>query len=118
MRLSEIKRSVVFATISDSGEIAVINDFTPAQRIYSNAEKFAAVRYRLVVASTKWTARALNTKYYVFPTVVKERNKSMHVFNTPTDFSMAVLMTGIDTPLKEVAAAKHAALRYDVVHTL
>lgn len=115
--LTNIKRSVVFASVdTETGEIAAISDFTAAQRVYVSLEEFNKVRYRLVIASTECAARHLKTEYHVFPVVASAYPGDLVVFATPTDFSVAILKTGIATPLEETLAAKHAALRYNSVN--
>lgn len=115
--LTSIKRSVVFASVSETGEIAVINDFTAAQRVYASVDEFNAVRYRLVIASTKKAASIIKTNYCVFPVLTWNLLNPI-CFQTPTDFSFKVLRTGIATPLEETLAAKHAALRYNSINNL
>ena len=113
--LASIKRSVVFASVSETGEVAVINDFTATQRVYPSVKEFNAVRYRLVIASTRKAASIIQTDYCVFPVLAWCRLNPI-CFQTPSDFSFKVLQTGIATPLEETLAAKHAALRYNSVN--
>ena len=115
--LSGIKRNVMFATLSPSGEVAVMDDSTAVRRVYGSLEEFNRVRYRMVVASTEHTARDLNTSYYVFPLVARS-SRSLCVFRSPTDFTFALFKTGVATPLEETLAAKHAALRFNIVNKI
>lgn len=114
--LSGIKRNVMFATLTPSGEVAVMDDSTAVQRVYGSLEEFNRVRYRMVVASTEHTARDLKTLYYVFPLVAW--SPRLCTFRTPTDFTFALFKTGVATPLEETLAAKHAALRFNVVNKI
>lgn len=116
--LASMKRSVVFASVSDAGEVAVINDSTAKQRIYPSVAEFNKVRYRLVVASTEHAAKCLQTQYHVFPILTSPFPGHVIVFATPTDFSFAVLKTGIATALEETLATKHAALRFNSINVL
>ena len=112
--LSGIRRSVVFAAVSDVGEVAVMSDYTANRRIYGSVSDFERVRYRVVVASTKHHAKTLGTRYYVFPIIAPGPT----VFSTPADFTFKLFRTGVATPLEEVLAAKHACLRFNAVNVV